>query len=130
MQIVRTAVWVLILFALLLFSWFNWNPVEVMIWENLLIETKVPALVIVSFLLGLVPMWIYHRGVRWTLSRKVASLENAARTNIAPPVSAKPTPAPAATDTPKPAPAPSPESGSPALPQDESEDLKPESKAP
>lgn len=119
MQIIRTIVWVLILFALLLFSWFNWKPVEVQIWENLLIETKVPALVIVSFLLGLVPMWIYHRGVRWTLSRKVASLENAARTNIAPPAST----------TPAQAPAPAPVASG-TVPQPESDDLKPESGTP
>ena len=81
MQIVRTLLWVLILFAILLFSWVNWQAVEVRIWENMLVETKVPALVIISFLLGLIPMWLYHRGVRWNMSRKIASLENAARTN-------------------------------------------------
>lgn len=124
MQIVRTFIWVAILAALLLFSYFNWTPVEVTIWENLLVETKVPALVIVSFLLGLLPMWIYHRGVQWSLSRKIVSLENAARTNIvAPPAKAEQKPDP----VPAPEPAPAPE---PPPPQSESDALKPEADKP
>ncbi|MHA6333298.1 LapA family protein [Qipengyuania sp. CAU 1752] len=79
----RTIMWLLVLAVLLLFSFFNWNEVTVKIWENLVVETKVPALVIVSFLFGLLPMWIYHRGARWSLSRKIISLENAARANAA-----------------------------------------------
>ena len=79
MQIVRTIIWVLIFVSLLAFSFFNWDLVEVTLWENLVLETKVPALVIVSFLLGLLPMWGYHRSVKWSLNRRIRSLENAAR---------------------------------------------------
>ncbi len=81
MQVVRTIIWVVILFALLAFSFFNWEPVEVTLWENVVLETKVPALVIIAFLLGLVPMWAYHRSVKWSLHRRIRSLENAARSN-------------------------------------------------
>ena len=116
MQIVRTFVWVLIFVGLLLFSWFNWTAVEVTIWENLLVETKVPALVIVSFLLGLLPMWIYHRGVRWTLTRKIASLENAARTHIAAPP-ARPEDRPDGPATPAPATAPATAERDPLAPE-------------
>ena len=84
MQIVRTIFWVLVLVGLLAFSFFNWRPVEVAIWDNLVVETKVPALVIVSFLLGLVPTWLYHRGIKWRLSRRVQSLENAVRSAAMP----------------------------------------------
>ena len=79
MKIVRTIVWVLLLVALLIFSVNNWNPVEVKIWEGLVLETKIPALVIVSFLIGLVPMWLLHRTQRFYLNRRIASLETAAR---------------------------------------------------
>ncbi len=81
MQIVRTVIWVLILFGLLAFSFFNWETVEVTLWENVILETKVPALVIVAFLLGLLPMWGYHRSVKWSLNRRIRSLESAARSN-------------------------------------------------
>ncbi|GGD95782.1 hypothetical protein GCM10011515_14600 [Tsuneonella deserti] len=90
MQIVRTIVWAALLALLLAFSFFNWRPVEVQIWDNLVLETKIPALVIVAFLLGLVPMWLIHRGSKWRLQRRVATLENAVRAQAvaptAPPV--------------------------------------------
>jgi putative membrane protein len=76
MQIVRTIVWVLLLVALLLFSINNWQDVEVKIWENLILQTKLPALVILSFLLGLVPMWLLNKGTRWRFNRRINALEN------------------------------------------------------
>ena len=75
MQIVRTILWVLLLFGILTFSFFNWDTVEVNLWENLVLETKIPVLVILAFLLGLVPMWLYHRSVKWSLGRRIRSLE-------------------------------------------------------
>lgn len=83
MQFVRTLFWVLILAALLIFTAFNWRPVEVQIWTNLVLETKIPALVIVAFLLGLVPTWLLHRGTKWRLTRRISHLESAARANVA-----------------------------------------------
>jgi lipopolysaccharide assembly protein A len=79
MQIIRTLVWVLILVVLLVFTAFNWRPVEVTIWTNTVLETKIPALAITAFLLGLVPMWLIHRGTKWRLERRIAALESAAR---------------------------------------------------
>ncbi len=75
MQIVRTIIWVMILFGILTFSFFNWEPVEVNLWENLVLETKVPVLVIIAFLLGIIPMWLYHRSSKWSSDRRVRSLE-------------------------------------------------------
>ncbi|UVI38656.1 LapA family protein [Qipengyuania spongiae] len=83
MQILRTAFWILILVALLVFTAFNWKPVEVKLWENMIVETKVPALVILAFLLGLVPTWLLHRGTKWRLERRISQLESAARTTAA-----------------------------------------------
>ena len=96
MQIVRTIGWVLLLFSLLAFSFFNWKPVEVQIWSNLVLETKLPALVIISFLLGLVPMWLVHRASKWRAQRRINALE-AATPRLATPAAA---PAPAPTQTP------------------------------
>ncbi len=100
MQIVRTIVWVLLLVALLLFSVNNWNPVEVKIWEGLVLETKIPALVVIAFLLGLVPMWLMHRVSQWYLKRRLGSLETAAAR-----VAAMPPPAPPPAPTVDPIPA-------------------------
>ena len=76
MQIVRTIVWVVLAVALLLFSVNNWQDIDVKIWEGLTLQTKLPALVIVSFLAGLLPMWLLHKAGRWRLTRRIASLEN------------------------------------------------------
>lgn len=86
MQIVRTIIWVLLLVALFVFSIANWEPVTVRIWEGLVVDTKIPAIVIVSFLIGFVPMWLYHRANKWQLKRRIASLEAAARTASTTPV--------------------------------------------
>ncbi len=102
MKIVRTIVWVLLLVALLIFSVNNWNPVEVKIWEGLVLETKIPALVVIAFLFGLLPMWLLHRATRWNYDRRMASLENAARAAAMAPA------APAADHAPAPAPEPEP----------------------
>lgn len=79
MQVVRTILWILLFVGLLAFSFFNWKPVEVTIWDNVVLETKVPALVIVSFLLGMIPTWLLHRGTKWRMGRRIKTLENAAK---------------------------------------------------
>lgn len=79
MQIVRTILWVLLFAGLMFFSFFNWKEVEVQIWTNMVLETKVPALVIVSFLLGMIPTWLLHRSTKWRLKRRIKTLEAAAR---------------------------------------------------
>ena len=84
MQIVRTVVWVLVLVVILLFTLGNWDQqVTVRIWDNLVWDTRLPAVVIVSFLLGLLPMWILLRGTSWRLNRRIEHLENATRTTAA-----------------------------------------------
>ena len=105
MQVVRTIVWVLLLVALLIFSFNNWNPVEVKIWEGLVLETKIPALVLISFLIGLLPMWLLHWATKWQLKRRIGSLESAARSaamNLSAQVDPEPAPAPPVNEEPKP----------------------------
>ena len=119
MQIVRTIVWVLLLVALLLFSINNWNPVEVKIWEGLVLETKIPALVVIAFLLGLVPMWLMHRVSQWYYKRRLGSLETAAAR------AAAMTPPPAAVPEPAPAVEPLPEEPRTEVPPAEPDPLKP-----
>ncbi len=91
MQIVRTVIWVLLLVALAIFSYANWLPVSVRIWDNLLVDTMLPAIVVVSFLIGFVPMWLYHRANKWQTARRIAALESAARAAAVTPVQPKST---------------------------------------
>ena len=104
MNVIRTAVLVVLLVILLLFSLNNWNPVEVKIWDGLLLETRIPVLVAASFLLGLVPMWLLHRAAQWRLKRRIGNLESSVRAASVPAANA---PVVAATPPPVPADAPS-----------------------
>lgn len=97
MQVVRTIVWVVLVVALLLFSINNWNPVDIKIWEGLILETKLPALVLVSFMLGLVPMWLLSKAGKWRLNRRINALENSVRATATSP--GAPPPPPIATTT-------------------------------
>ncbi|MBW8784717.1 MAG: DUF1049 domain-containing protein [Novosphingobium sp.] len=100
MQVIRTIVWVVLLVALLLFSVNNWIVVNVKIWEGLILETRLPALVVIAFLLGLLPMWLLHLAARWRLKRRISALENTVRatTVTAPAPAPVESPAPTAAD--------------------------------
>lgn len=76
MKILRTIVWVLAAVGFLIFAAYNWQPVELTLWQNLVLETKVPMLALLAFLAGFVPMWAVHRSVTWGLNRRVRTLEN------------------------------------------------------
>ena len=85
MQIFRTIVWVLLLAAFIAFSFGNFDkPIAVSIWPGYVWETRVPALVVVSFLLGALPIWLIHRGQKWRLQRRISALESAARATAKP----------------------------------------------
>ena len=97
MGILRTIFWVLLAVVLVLFAINNWQTVEVRIWNSLLLETKLPALVIGAFLVGLLPPWALYRTQRWRMRKRIAGLEaTIARpntvTDIPPPASAPPPP--------------------------------------
>ena len=102
MGIVRTIFWVLLAVVLVLFSINNWQSVEVRIWNSLVLETKLPALVTGAFLLGLLPTWALYRTQRWRMKRRIAGLEaTIARPNtIAPGVVTEPAPSPLEPTTP------------------------------
>ena len=79
MRVIRTVIWVVLLTALGLFSINNWTSVTVKIWENLLWETRLPALVILSFVAGWLPMWLLHVTGRWRMQRRINALEAVTR---------------------------------------------------
>jgi predicted membrane metal-binding protein len=75
-RILRTIIWVLVLLGFLIFAIYNWQPVELTLWQNLVLETKLPVLAVLAFLIGFVPMWAYHRSIAWSLNRRIRALEN------------------------------------------------------
>ena len=90
MKIIRSVLWVVIIVALALFTAFNWTSVDIRIWEGLVLETKLPVLILVAFLLGYGPMWLTHGTSIWRLKRRIASLEASQRSLIASQAPAEP----------------------------------------
>ncbi|KQN00817.1 hypothetical protein ASE85_09325 [Sphingobium sp. Leaf26] len=87
MQFLRTAFWVVIAVALAFFCMANYVPVTVRLWGDMVMETKLPVLLILAFLLGALPFWIMARATRWRLKRRLDSSERAlaAATAVTPP---------------------------------------------
>ncbi|RNJ63232.1 MAG: LapA family protein [Porphyrobacter sp. IPPAS B-1204] len=75
MKILRTVLWILGALGFLIFAIYNWQPVELTLWQNLVLETKVPVLALLAFAAGFLPMWALHRSVVWGLQRRIRALE-------------------------------------------------------
>lgn len=75
MKVLRTIIWVLAAVGFLIFAIYNWQPVELTLWQNLVLETKVPVLALIAFAVGFVPLFAYHLSVKWALNRRVRTLE-------------------------------------------------------
>jgi len=119
MQNLRTIGWVILTAIVVAFVIMNFGERhEVKFWPGsdgggLLFEWPVGFIALVFFLLGFAPMWLIHRAHKWSTARRIASLENAARTVAATPVAVTPKTDPA------PAPAPAPEPETPLQPDAE-----------
>ncbi|WHO40558.1 LapA family protein [Sphingobium sp. AP49] len=95
MQFLRTAFWVVIAVALAFFCMANYVPVTVRLWGDMVMETKLPVLLIGAFLLGAMPFWIMARATRWRMKRRLESTERAlVAATASTTVSAAPVPAP------------------------------------
>ena len=78
MGTLRTIIWVLLTAVLVIFAMANWRVVTVTIWPGWEAETKLPLVVLVSFLIGSVPMWIALRTTRWSMKRRLDASERQA----------------------------------------------------
>ena len=101
MKILRTIIWVLAAFGFLIFAIYNWQPVELTLWQNLVLETKVPVLALLAFAAGFLPLFAYHLSVKWALNRRLRTLETSLK-NAALARQPEPSPTPTAplVDTP------------------------------
>jgi lipopolysaccharide assembly protein A len=80
MRFLKTLIWVTVIVGLIVFAINNWTPVSVSLWGGLILDTKLPALVIVAFLLGFFPLWFLHRTMLWRMKRRILALEGNQRT--------------------------------------------------
>ena len=105
MQFVKILFWVLFLVASFIFWWSNEARTAIDIGAAI-VEGRVSTFVIAAFLIGAVPLWLLNRTNHWRLSRRIKTLEAAARPAPAP--SPAPQAAPQAAPQPAAQPAPAP----------------------
>jgi len=75
MQFLKTLFWVLIAVLVSLFARANWTAVTLNLWGDIQAETKLPVLLLIAFLIGLLPTWLIMRARMWTLRRRIDSME-------------------------------------------------------
>jgi putative membrane protein len=90
MRFLKTLIWVTIIVGLIVFATNNWAPVSVSLWGGLRLDTKLPALVIVAFLIGFLPLYLVHRTHIWRMKRRILTLEGNQRTPALPPPASPP----------------------------------------
>lgn len=75
MNFLKTLFWVVLTVVVVLFAYDNWTPVTINLWGNLQASTKLPMMMLLSFLLGLVPALIYYRTKSWRATRRLSTVE-------------------------------------------------------
>ena len=71
MQFLRTVFWVVLAVVGVIFSFNNWQIVSIKLWGDIIVDTPLPILLFVVFMLGLLPTLLLHRATRWSLNRKL-----------------------------------------------------------
>lgn len=84
MGAIRSILLILLTIVLVAFIAINWAKVPVNFWPledgtYLHFEWPVGFIVLISFVAGMVPMWLLHKGARWQLNRRIANLENSVK---------------------------------------------------
>jgi uncharacterized integral membrane protein len=75
MSFLRTLFWIVVAVVVALFCFNNWTRVSLNLWNGLVLDTKLPVLLLVAFLLGLLPTLILWQATRWRLRRRIQSSE-------------------------------------------------------
>lgn len=71
MSFLKTLFWIIVAVIAALFCFNNWTVVDVNLWNGLILETKLPLLLAVFFLLGLIPPLLLWLATRYRLRRRM-----------------------------------------------------------
>jgi lipopolysaccharide assembly protein A len=75
MRFLSTLFWALVAAIAALFSWVNWNPVGLRLWDTLELDIQLPLLLLLVFLLGFLPTWLVMRARVWSFRRRLEALD-------------------------------------------------------
>ena len=100
MQFLKILFWCLLAFVAALFTYGNWTSVPLQLWSGMEALVKLPFLLLLAFLLGFLPTYIYHRAVRWRMRQRLTTTERSlAEARIVVPAPPAFTPAPVVATT-------------------------------
>ncbi len=102
MPFLKVLIWVTSFVIIVIFAVNNWVPVTIALWGDLLLDTKLPVLIVGAFLLGWLPTWLWLKGSKWSMKRQIDRLQPSARSPYS--VSETPPSPPPPTATPRPSP--------------------------
>ena len=75
MQFLRTLFWVVLTMIAAIFATKNWTTIQLNLWGGIVADVKLPVLLLVAFLAGLLPPSILYQANRWRLRRRIDSAE-------------------------------------------------------
>lgn len=70
MSFLKTLFWIVVAVILALFCFNNWTVVSINLWNGMILETKLPLLLGITFLIGLLPPLLLWQAARYRLRRK------------------------------------------------------------
>lgn len=76
MRFLKILFWLAVGIAVALFSAKNWRDVTIELWGNLQVDVKIPVLLAIVFLAGLLPAMIVYRTRLWRLQNRVTIPQN------------------------------------------------------
>ncbi len=75
MQFLKILFWFLLAFVAALFTYSNWTSIQINMWSGLIADVNLPLLLLVTFLIGFLPTYLYLGTVRWRLRQRLATCE-------------------------------------------------------
>ncbi len=75
MPFIKALIWAAAVIIIVIFAANNWVPVTIALWGDLLLDTKLPVLIIAAFLIGWLPLYLIHKTGRWRMQRQIRTLQ-------------------------------------------------------
>lgn len=73
MRFLKTLFWIVVAALVTLFAARNWRDVTISLWGNLEADVKIPLLLVVVFLVGLIPAMLVYRAKIWRLNNRIGT---------------------------------------------------------
>lgn len=75
MQFLKTLLIVFTVGLAVAFAFNNWTSVDIRLWGGLLVDINKPLLLLLCFLAGFLPTWLWQKASIWRLRQRLAASE-------------------------------------------------------